>query len=359
LATDFKKAWADQGFQGRLDLELACMARRPSAMIHARRLSEARRGAQIYLKREDVSPRDTHLIITVVGQALLAQRLGRRTLVTASSDGRRGVITASIAARLGLKAVVFMDAEASALHSANAFRIWLLGADLRPPAKTGAGRSEEAREAALQFWARDPDHALMIVGLEGAPQPYPAILREFTATIGRECQRQLRMMAKRSPDLLVARGGNNADALGLFPPFLGDVHTRLVCVEPAPPGAASPSPGARTLDPVKQPLSRSEQKVAQTILEGLEYPSVVREHAWFQASGRVEYVKASEEQAKKAIRDLASYEGIVPAIETAHALGWACDAAAAMPSDQAVAVVIAEDVDKSIWDVGRLMGAPL
>ena len=357
LARGFDAARSNPPFQAALDMELTYLARRPSSLLHARRLSVSLGGAQIYLKREDVSPRDTHLIISVVGQALLAQRLGRKTLVTSTIDGRRGTVTASIAARLGLQAVVFMEDDKSARHATNVFRMWLRGAEVLSTQDERSGETLDAREAALKYWARNPEQSLMIFGLEGAPEPYPLMAREFTSTIGRECLRQVRVAAKRAPDLVVARGGDNADALGLFPPMIPEAQTRLVCVEPVLESWSGDS--TAPLDPARQQLSPDKQRVAQSILEGMEYPSVVREHRWLRETGRVEYLKANLDAAKKAIRDLSYFEGITPAIETAHALGWACQAAAAMKPEQVVVVMVAEDAEKDIWDIGRLMGAPM
>jgi len=357
LAKGFEAARSNPPFQATLDMELTYLARRPSSLLHARRLSASLGGAQIYIKREDASPRDTQLIISVVGQALLAQRLGRKTLVTSTLDGRRGVVTASIAARLGMQAVVYMDSDKGARHTANVFRMWLLGADVLPTTDERSGETLEAREAALKYWARHPDEALMIFGLEGAPEPYPQMAREFAASIGRECLRQVRVAARRAPDLVVARGGDNADALGLFPPMIAEKQIRLVCVEPQ--HDSSDLQGSAPLDPTRQQLSPDKHKVAQSILEGLEYPSVVREHRWLRETGRVEYHKTTLEAAKKAIRDLSYFEGITPAIETAHALAWACHAATAMTPEQAVVLMMAEDSEKEIWDIGRLMGAPM
>jgi tryptophan synthase beta chain len=356
LARGFEAVRSDTQFQATLDMELTYLARRPSSLLHARRLSASLGGAQIYIKREDVSPRDTQLIISVVGQALLAQKLGRKTLVTSTIDGRRGVVTASIAARLGMKATVFMDADNSARQTSNVFRMWLRGADVQPTA-VERGEAEDAREAALKYWARNPTQSLMVFGLEGAPEPYPLMAREFASSIGRECLRQVRVAARRAPDLVVARGGNNADALGLFPPMIGEKQIRLACVEPL--RERGQTDVAETLDPTKQQLPPEKHKVAQSILEGTEYPSVVREHRWLRETGRIEYATASLDAAKKAIRDLSYFEGITPAIETAHALGWACQAAAAMQPDQVVVLMMVEDAEKDIWDIGRLMGAPM
>ena len=357
LAKGFESVRANTQFQAMLDMELTYLARRPSSLLHARRLSASLGGAQIYLKREDVSPRDTQLIISVVGQALLAQKLGRKTLVTSTVDGRRGAVTASIAARLGLQAVVFMDDDKSARHAANVFRMWLRGAEVLPTHDERSGEVQDAREAALKYWARNPADSMMIFGLDAAPEPYPSMAREFASTIGRECLRQVRLAARRPPDLVVARGGDNADALGLFPPMVAEQAIRLVCVEPL--HEAGQGDAAAPLDPARQQLSPDKHRMAQSILEGMEYPSVVREHRWLRETGRVEYVKATLESAKKAIRDLNYFEGITPAIETAHALGWTCQAAAAMKPDQAVVLMIAEDAEKDIWEIGRLMGAPM
>jgi len=357
LARGFEAVRSNPPFQAQLDMELTYLARRPSSLLHARRLSASLGGAQIYIKREDVSPRDTQLIISVVGQALLAQRLGRKTLVTSTIDGRRGVVTASIAARLGMEAIVFMDSDKSARHTSNVFRMWLRGAEVLPATDERSGETQEAREAALKYWARNPAQSLMIFGLEGAPEPYPLMAREFASTIGRECLRQVRVAARRAPDLVVTRGGGNADALGLFPPMIAEKQIRLACVEPL--SERGQGDAAELLDPTRQQLSPDKHKVAQSIMEGMEYPSVVREHRWLRETGRVEYVKASLDAAKKAIRDLSYFEGITPAIETAHALGWACQAAAAMQPEQAVVVMMAEDAEKDIWDIGRLMGAPM
>lgn len=356
LAKGFEAARTNPPFEALLDMELTYLARRPSSLLYARRLSAMLGGAQIYIKREDLSPRDTQLIISVVGQALLAQRLGRKTLVTSTLDGRRGVVTASIAARLGMESVVFMDGSKTARHTSNMFRMWLRGAEVLAGTDERGGEVHEVRDAALSYWARHPAQSLMIFGLEGAPEPYPLMAREFAATIGRECLRQVRLAARRAPDLVVARGGDNADALGLFPPMIGESGIRLVCVEPEP--EARDVDPAKPMDPSRQ-LTPDKHRTAQSILEGMEYPSVVREHRWLRETGRIEYVKASLELAKKAIRDLSFYEGITPAIETAHALGWACQMAAKMKPEQAVVVMMAEDSEKDIWDIGRLMGAPM
>jgi tryptophan synthase beta chain len=357
LAKGFEAVNGSPPFEALLDMELTYLARRPSALLHAKRLSQKLGGAQLYLKREDASPRDTQLIISVIGQALVAQRLGRKTLVTSTVDGRRGVVTASIAARLGMEAVVFMDQDRNSRHTSNVFRMWLLGANVMPTTDERGHEVHSAREAALKYWARNADKCLMVFGLEGAPEPYPRMAREFASTIGRECLRQCRLIAKRPPDLVVARGGASSDALGLFPPLVPEQQIRLVCVQPG--GAGLSGAGDDPFDPTRQALPAEKQRVAQSILEGMEYPSVVREHRWLRETKRVEYVRTSLDSAKNAIRDLSYYEGITPAIETAQALGWACLEAAKMTPEQVVVVMMAEDVEKDIWDIGRLMGAPL
>ncbi|HUS23360.1 MAG TPA: pyridoxal-phosphate dependent enzyme [Candidatus Binatia bacterium] len=359
LAADYQKVRSDPPFLELLDRELIAHARRPSSLMHCKRLSDEIKGAQIFLKREDLSPADTHLTIAVVGTALLARRLGRKTLVTGTTDGRRGVIMASIAARLGLEAVVYMDSDEMHRQSSNVFSLWLMGANLQA-VDASTLRNADVREAALEYWGQHPDDALLVLGLDAAPPPYPMMAREFTAAIGRETRRQVMAVTRRPPDVLVSRGGNNADALGFFPPYLTTgCETRLVCVTPKP-AASEPAPRRNTgaMDPSRVPMSEQEKRVARSIMEGLEYPAVTREHAWLRSTGRVEDVLYAEDSAKNAIQRLSQREGIIPALESAHALAWALHAAQGMKPEQSIVVMMAEDAQKDLWDIGRKMGVP-
>lgn len=325
--------------------------RRPTPLIQARRLSHHIGGAQIHIKREDLAGANAHLTVAVCGQALLARRLGRKTLVVSTADGRRGLAAAAVAARLGLRTLVFMDAADAERAAANTLLMKLMGAELTP-VKASRYRSCDVREAALEYWHANPEEAFLLTGLDAAPPPYPVMTQDFTAAIGRECRRQL---AGAQPDLVVARGGNTADALGLFPAFLADRATRLVCVDARKEPELEAGESADPFAPPRVTLTSSQKKVAKQILDQLEYPSVTREHALFKASGRVEYVETSRSEARQALSDLARLEGVVPPIETAYALAFACDAARGMKHKQSVIVMMAEQVDKDIWDIKRLM----
>lgn len=362
LATAYDQVRRDPRFIAELDTEIMQIAGAPSALQWLQRLSEQVGGAQIYVKRDDIGTRLSHITSAVVGQALLAKRMGKRALISFSRNGRSGVLVASIAARLGMKATVYMSAEQIAVQRSNVFRMWLCGADVQE-AESGGRIGGDIRKAAFEDWARRAQDSLLIMGLDAGPHPYPMLTLELTSLVGRECRRQLYAQTRQAPDLVVARGGENADAIGLFPAFLQAAKTRLVCVTPAEP-FDSPSPDstrtAHQLDITEQQsLSIQTQQRATQILEGMDYPRVAREHAWLRATGRVEDAQIGAAAAKKAIRDMSHFEGIIPAIETAYAIAWACQTAARMPRDQTVMVLMAENVDKYIWDIGRAMGIPL
>jgi tryptophan synthase beta chain len=351
LAKAYDDVRGDTGFLAELDRELIRHFGRPSSLYHAKRLSAHVGGAQIYCKREDLAPEGTALVMAITGQALLARRLGMRTLVTASVYGQKGAIMASVAARLGMQAVVYMDGDDAHREAANVFRIWLMGAQLEAVDVKSVPYGD-VRQAALRHWLRENEDCFLIMGLDAAPYPYPVMAQEFAAVVGRETALQVRSLAKRQPDLLVARGENAPDAIGFFQPFLRDTRSRLVCVSPSEP-PLPPDLGTGTSE---EALSQAQIELAHAVMEGTEYPSVRREHSLLRASGRVEYVSTRSETAKRALSDFSRLEGIVPAIRTAHALGWACDAASKMPPDHAVVVAMTERADKDIWNIGRMLG---
>ncbi|MEK6806829.1 MAG: pyridoxal-phosphate dependent enzyme [Pseudomonadota bacterium] len=357
LATHWEKLRTDPAFITELDRELLHYAGRPSSLFHARHLSQLGDGAQIYFKREDLSPAGTHLQLSVLGQTLFAKRLNKKTVVTATRNGQRGVVVASAAARLGLHSIIYMDGEDMHRQSGNVFRMWLMGADVRSADIKHLG-VDDVRNAALEHWLNELENCFLVMGLDSAPEPYPSMAVQFSSAIGRECARQVRMLAQRAPDVLVARGGDNSDAIGLFPAFLNEKSPRLVCVEAADIVAPVDGNAAANFDPLKSPMNDVEKRVAGAILEGLEYPSVIREHAMLRNSGRVEYVKIGADLVKQAIRDLSQKEGLIPGIQTAHAVAWAVQEARRMKQEQIIVVLIAETVDKDIWDIGRAMGVP-
>jgi tryptophan synthase beta chain len=354
LAAAYERLRGDAGFLNDLDRELLFVADRPTPLLHLRRLSEHFGGAQVYLKREDLSAPGTHLRIHVVGQALLAQRLGRKTLVTGTTYGQRGVVMAETAARLGLAAVVYMDSEHIAREPANAFRMWLLGAELQG---TDVSRlpGGDIRVAALHHWLRSPGDTMLVMGLDWGPAPYPLMAREFSAVIGREARRQVLAQAKRPPELVVARAGNTADAIGVFQPFLDEGRCRLACVEGRKdlPGAAGEAADTG------QALSERQRRLSDALLEGMEYLSVQREHAWLRETGRVEYHQGEPEAARNVITLMSRLEGMIPPIDTAHAIAWACSEARGMPKGHSVVVALCERAEKDILRIGRSMGVPL
>ena len=356
LAQAYAQLRDDPKFLNDLDRELLFVGDRPTPLLHARRLSAHLGGAQIYIKREDLAPPGAFLHISIAGQALLAHRLHKTELVTGTVYGQRGVVVAQEAARLGMKASVYMDPQNIAREPANTFRMWLCGTEVQGVDPTRL-RGGDVREAALHHWLRDPKGSMLVMGLDWAPEPYPTMAREFSAVIGRECRRQVLAQAKRAPDILVARGGNTPDAIGFFQPFLAD-KTRLVCVEGAKelPGPALPKlDGAAGADV----LSDQQRRLSDAILEGMEYLSVTREHGWLKASGRVEYAKTDGGAAKDVIGLMSRLEGMIPPIETAHALAWACAQSRQMKPDQCIVVVLSERADKDILKIGRSMGVPL
>jgi tryptophan synthase beta chain len=349
LGAHYDAARKDPRFLAEFELFLLGLPlRRPTQLVAARRLSTKLGGALLLIKREDFAAENTHLTIAVAGQALLARRLGRKTLVTGTGDGHRGAIVAAVAARLGMQAVVYMDAEQAERATAHVMSIQLMGARLEL-VKTAQHRNRDVREAGLAHWARDAGNSLLIVGVDGAPPPYPMMTQEFTSAIGRECRRQAHSVAKRGPDLVVTRGERSADALAFFPAFIGDAGVRLACVAPAAEAHVAP-PEAKAAA-----LSLSERKVAQKILDRLEYPSVAREHAWFKASGRVEYATTKRAEAREALIDLARHEAIIAPVDSAHALAYALAQARRMKPDQVVVAVLSEPLDRNVWDVQRLL----
>ena len=353
LAAAYDEALKDRRFLADLDFELLHAAGRPSSLQHLRNLSAHIGGAQIYIKREDLAPRNTHSTMMVAGQALLARRLGCKSLVTSTINGCRGLTTAAMAAQLDLDCVVYMDARDSQRHFREVFRMSLMEADLQMVDATQL-RNRDVREAALEHWSAD-SRTFMVTGLDAVPDPYPAMHREFIAAIGRECRRQVQARARRAPDVIVTRGNSTTDALGLFPPFIGDVNTRLVCVEPA---GTQPVPAADDEDADAAPLSEAETKLAPDVVEGLRYPSVEREHAWLKGSGRVEYVEIEPDPIRETIADAARLEGVVPTLSTAAPLAWACAEARRRDPAEAIVVLFCQE-DDDLLDIGRLFGVSL
>lgn len=361
VAEAYEEIRKDRRFMAELDMELIQSAGHPSSLQPLLRLTKRLGGARVYIKREDLAPRYTHIHAAVLGQALLARNMGKKVVVASTRNGHSGVLVASIAARLGLEAVIYMDAQQMSLQKSHVFRMWLTGAQVIE-ADMKRHKTNDVRRAALDHWGSNERESFLIMGLDAAPHPYPMMTMEFASVIGRECRRQLHSQEKRMLDLLVARAGENSDAIGAFPPFLQAPNTRLVCVETSDSlhdATSAPNVKKEGFDSIGNLLSLDEQHRATQILEGMEYPRVTREQAWLKSSGRVEYVKTTAASARKAIKDMAEQEGIVPAIQTSYAMAWAFQAASRMQPEQSVVIMMSETVEKNLWDIGRAMGVPL
>ena len=342
-------------FLAELDRALVVLANRPSSLLHARRFSEQLGGAQIVLKREDLMGPGAPLIAAVAGQILMAKKLGYDEVVTGSVYGQKGVVMASLAARIGIKATVFMDGEDTHQQSASVLRMWACGADVE--IVDPQSRNTDARVVALRHCIRDPEKRFMVMGLESAPEPFPTLSLNCVGVVGRELRIQVRSQFKRGPDLLVSRGLGTADALGFLSAFLGS-GKRLVCVNAG--GSLVPAAArANADDPFSvggKALTESQRNLANAILEASDYPAVEREHALLHDSGEVEYVDGDPGLARNVIRQLARLEGVIPAVRTAHALAWAAEAARQMPPDRVVVVNMVEHVEKDMTDIGEALG---
>jgi len=352
LGRDYEAVRSDPRFLAELEMLLMGVAtRRPTPLTHARELSHHLGGAQIWLKREDLAGEHPHLTVAVAGQALLARRLGRSSIVTATDDGRRGVIAATMAARLHLKVVVYMDSTRAERAAAQVTVMKLLGAEVRCVRAIDCP-NRDVREAALAHWAQQPADTLLVTGLDAAPRPYPVMTSDLTSVIGRECRRQ--SSGRGLPSLVVTRGSSTSDALGLVPAFLGDPEVRLACVEPEPEPEIQARDAPDPFNQIGMAMTNSERKIAGGILDRLEYPSVAREHGLLKASGRVDYVQVSRKATRQALTELARLEGIVAPVGTACAIAYACEQARTLKPEQTVLVLMAEPLENGIWDIQRL-----
>lgn len=358
----------DPAFLAEFDQDLKTFVGRPSPLYHARRWSAQRGGARLFLKREDLNHTGAHKVNNTVGQALLAQRMGKTRIIAETGAGQHGVATATVAARLGLECVVYMGAEDVKRQAVNVFRMKLLGAKV-VEVTAGSKTLKDAMNEAMRDWVSNVDDTFYIIGTVAGPHPYPTLVRELQSVIGRETRQQCLDAAGRLPDVIVACVGGGSNAIGMFHPFLDDAETRLVGVEAGGLGLASGQHAA--------PLSAGRPGVlhgnrtylmedehgqilpTHSISAGLDYPGVGPEHAWLKDRGRVDYVTASDDEAVAAFHALTRAEGIMPALESSHALAWAGQLAASMDKDQLVVVNLSGRGDKDIQTVADLEGLTL
>ncbi len=362
-----KKAYAhyrvDAEFIATYHQELAEFVGRPSPIYFAKRLTEASGGARIYLKREDLNHTGAHKINNVIGQALLAQRMGKTRIIAETGAGQHGVATATIAARFGMECVVYMGAEDRRRQAPNVERMELLGAKV-VSVESGSKTLKDALNEAMRDWVTHIDNTFYIIGTVAGPHPYPMMVRDFQRVIGDECRVQMPKAIGRQPDAIVACIGGGSNAMGIFYPYLEDTAVRLIGVEAAGRGigtglhaasltAGSPGVlhGNRTYV-----LQDSDGQIIPThsISAGLDYPGVGPEHAWLKENGRVQYVSATDEQALQAFYACCRMEGILPALESSHALAYAMELAATMRPEQVVLVNLSGRGDKDMQTVREL-----
>ena len=365
LRLAYEKFSQDADFQAELDSDLAHFVGRPSPLYHAQRWSQQLGGAQIYLKREDLNHTGAHKINNTVGQALLAKRLGKKRVIAETGAGQHGVATATVAARLGLECVVYMGTEDIKRQAINVYRMRLLGAEV-VAVESGSRTLKDALNEAMRDWVTNVDNTFYIIGTVAGPHPYPVMVRDFQTIIGREARAQILEQAGRLPDGLIACVGGGSNAIGLFYPFLEDAGVAMYGVEgggygiesgkhAAPLCAGRPGVlhGNRTYL-----MEDKDGQIIEThsVSAGLDYPGVGSEHAWLKDSGRAQYVAATDEQALDAFHALTRIEGIIPALESSHALAYAKQLAPQLDKDKLLIVNLSGRGDKDIHTVAALEG---
>ena len=365
---ELREAWdaaqADDGFRAELAQMLRDYVGRETPVTHAERLSERLGGAQIYLKREDLAHTGAHKINNALGQALLARRMGKARIIAETGAGQHGVATATACAKFGLECVVYMGAEDVRRQALNVFRMRLLGAEVIP-VDSGARTLKDAINEAIRDWVTNVRTTYYLIGSAIGPHPYPLIVRELQAVIGRESREQMRAATGRLPDAAIACVGGGSNAIGLFHPLIDD-PVRLIGVEAAGEGldrrhAATLSGGSPgVLHGTRTYVLQDEHgqiTEAHSISAGLDYPGVGPEHAWLMLSERAEYVSVTDEEALDALRLLSETEGIIPALETAHAVAWAAKLAPEMRPDQSILIGLSGRGDKDVEIVREALQA--
>jgi tryptophan synthase beta chain len=359
---------ADPDFVRELDNDLRDYVGRPSPLYHAERWSRELGGAQIYLKREDLNHTGAHKVNNTVGQALLARRMGKTRIIAETGAGQHGVASATVAARLGLECVVYMGEVDVARQEANVYRMRLLGAEV-VPVKSGSRTLKDALNEAMRDWVTNVDDTFYIIGTVAGPHPYPVMVRDFQAVIGREARAQMLERTGRLPDVIMACVGGGSNAIGLFYPFIEDESVAIYGVEAAGEGIetghhAAPlcagSPGVLHGNRTYL-MEDAHGQIIEThsISAGLDYPGVGPEHAWLKDSGRANYVSITDAEALAAFHSLTRVEGIIPALETSHALAYAAKLAPGMRSDQTIVINLSGRGDKDMHTVARLDGIQL
>ncbi|UMR30594.1 tryptophan synthase subunit beta [Massilia sp. MB5] len=366
---ELKAAYAryskDPIFLDEFRYELKHFVGRPSPIYHAKRWSDLVGGAQIYFKREDLNHTGAHKINNVIGQALLAKRMGKPRIIAETGAGQHGVATATICARFGLECVVYMGSEDVKRQAQNVYRMKLLGATV-VPVESGSKTLKDALNEAMRDWVTNIENTFYIIGTVAGPHPYPMMVRDFQSVIGEECLHQMPEMAGRQPDYVLACIGGGSNAMGIFYPYLDHKETQLVGVEAAGEGLDSGKHAASLTAGVPGVLHGNRTYLLQdengqiiethSVSAGLDYPGVGPEHAYLKDAGRAQYVSITDEEALKAFHDCCHIEGIIPALESSHALAYAAKLAATLPKDKLVLANLSGRGDKDMHTVAARMG---
>jgi tryptophan synthase beta chain len=365
LRDAYAKYQHDPEFLREFNYELKHFVGRPSPVYHAERMSREQGGAQIYLKREDLNHTGAHKINNVIGQAMLARRMGKPRVIAETGAGQHGVATATICARYGLECVVYMGSEDVKRQSPNVYRMNLLGATV-VPVESGSKTLKDALNEAMRDWVTNVENTFYIIGTVAGPHPYPMMVRDFQSVIGNECITQMPELAGGQPDVVVACVGGGSNAMGIFHPYIPYEGTRLIGVEAAGEGLDSGKHSASLQRGSPGVLHGNRTYVLQdangqitethSVSAGLDYPGVGPEHAWLKDIGRAEYVGITDAEALAAFHYLCRTEGIIPALESSHAVAYAMQLAKTMRPDQKILVNLSGRGDKDIGTVADLSG---
>jgi len=365
LRAAYERYRKDPEFVAEFEYELEHYVGRPSPVYHARRWSDLLGGAQIYLEREDLNHTGAHKVNNTLGQALLARRMGKPRVIAETGAGQHGVATATMAARFGLACVVYMGSEDIKRQAQNVYRMKLLGATV-VPVESGSKTLKDALNEAMRDWVTNVHDTFYIIGTVAGPHPYPMMVRDFQSVIGRECIEQMPKMCGRQPDAILACVGGGSNAMGIFHPYLPHETVRLIGVEAGGHGIASGKHAASlsagkpgVLHGNRTYLLQDEHgQIVEThsISAGLDYPGVGPEHAWLKDTKRAEYVTVDDDEALQAFHNCCHYEGIIPALESAHALAYAARIAPTMPRDRILLVNLSGRGDKDMHTVAENSG---
>ena len=366
---DLKVAYAklkdDPAFKAEFARELKHFVGRPSPIYHARRWSDELGGAQIYFKREDLNHTGAHKVNNTIGQALLARAMGKPRVIAETGAGQHGVATATVAARFGMKCVVYMGSTDVARQVANVYRMKLLGAEV-VPVESGSKTLKDALNEAMRDWVTNVEDTFYIIGTVAGPHPYPAMVRDFNSVVGKECLWQMPELIGHQPDIIVACVGGGSNAMGIFYDYIDKPGVRLIGVEAGGEGVQSGHHAASLTAGTPGVLHGNRTYLLQdangqitethSVSAGLDYPGVGPEHAWLKDSGRAEYVPVNDQEALDAFHHCCRIEGIIPALETSHALAYAAKLAPSLPKDKSILVNLSGRGDKDMHTVAQASG---